>query len=216
LDDQTEESTFNASGLLAAPGIYSATLSKQVGGQVTLLANSINFVVEQMHLGALPTVSPKEVAVFWRKYESLAQSVSAVQLTLNRSNQRLTALQKGLRMGHDAPGLLDQQVFEVRQELMELDRIMNGNPSKRQIGEKSNSTVGERMFKVLLGIGNSTYGPTQTNRDNLALVSEELKGIQTRLEAVQQKMESIAKALLKAGGPWIEGGDLPPVPVHKE
>ena len=124
---------------------------------------------------------------------------------------RVTAMQKALRMANAAPGSLDQQVFQVRQKLIELNGKLSGNGAKAQIGEKNNPTIGERLFKVLLSITSSTYGPTATNLRSLEIINQELANIHISLEAEITKINTLSKELLNAGAPWIESEALPPL-----
>lgn len=55
------ETLSEASGLLAAPGDYSATLAKEVGGEITTFGPPVRFEVVPLRGGALPG-SSNEVA----------------------------------------------------------------------------------------------------------------------------------------------------------
>jgi hypothetical protein len=212
LSDQTPESNFNQSGVLAAPGTYTASLSKQVNGEITKLSKPVKFVVEQLRKGALPGSSPQEAEAFWKSYENASQSFSAIQITTSNAMNKVTAMQKALRMSNSVPGTLDQQVFQVKQELLELNRKLSGNGAKAQIGEKNNPTIGDRLFKVQLSITTSTYGPTATNQRSLEIINQDLAIIHSSLESELSKINTLSKELLNAGAPWIESESLPPLP----
>ena len=210
--DQTAEANFKQSGVLAAPGTYTASLSKQVNGVVTQLSKPVTFVVEPLRQGVLPAKSPQETAAFWKAYESASQSFSIIQIATSNAMNKVNAMQKALRMSNAVPGKLDQQVFQVKQDLLDLNRKLNGNGAKAQIGEKNNPTIGERLFKVLLSITTSTYGPTATNLRSLEIINQELAAIHTSLEGEIAKINTLSKELIEAGAPWIESEVLPPLP----
>ncbi|MEE9461741.1 MAG: hypothetical protein V3V53_07905 [Bacteroidales bacterium] len=204
------EPDYEPEGLLAAPGTYTATLSKQVGGVITELSGPINFTVEQLRKGALEGTNPQDAAVFWRVYEDVIRTASAVQLTLSNALIKVKAMQKALARAKTSPGNLDTQLYQLRQDLLTLDKQFNGDRSKLQVGEKTKPTIGERLFAINRSISHSTYGPTLTNRRGLEIVEEQLTDIQSELQSNITKMSDLCKALIKAGAPWVEGDPLPP------
>ena len=215
LADQTPESNFNQSGVLAPPGTYTATLSKQVDGEITVLSKPITFVVGRLREGALPGSSPEVASTFWRSYEETAHSYSTIQIALTNSLTKIAAMEKALRMANVAPGTLDQKVFQARQELLDINQQLNGNGAKSQIGEKNNPTIGDRLFKIQLSITTSTYGPTSTNQRNLEIINEQLALIHAKLDTEMTTINGLSKAMLEAGAPWIESDALPPLPGNK-
>jgi hypothetical protein len=84
LSDQTVEANFNQSGVLAAPGTYAASLSKQVNGEITQLSKPVSFVVESLRKGALPGRSSQETIAFWKSYEDASQAYSSIQFKSHR------------------------------------------------------------------------------------------------------------------------------------
>jgi len=199
---------------LAAPGTYTSTLSKQVDGVITELSEPINFTVEQLRKGALEGTNLQDAAVFWRVYEDVIRTASAVQLTLSNALTKIKAMQKALARAKTSPGNLNTQLYQLRQDLLALDKQFNGDRSKLQVGEKTKPTIGERLFAINRSISHSTYGPTLTNRRSLKIVEEQLTDIQSELQSNIAKMSDLGKALIKAGAPWVEGDPLPPEVSH--
>lgn len=217
LNDATAEENFNNTGFLAPPGIYTAALSKQVDGVITPLGEPVTFTVEPLRKGgALPGNNNAVTNAFWRSYEDVTSIISAEQLALATSNARIIALQKALRIGKVAPGTLDQQVYSAREKYLALQEQMNGNGSKGQIGEKYHPTVNFRMFKILLSIGTSTYGPTKTNQQAMEIIRKDLADMHQKLTSLSAELDQLEKEAVKAGAPWIENGSLPPLPSGKE
>ena len=80
---------------------------------------------------------------------------------------------------------------------------------KQQVGEKSNPTVGTRLFAVYRGIYHSTYGPTPTHRKSLEIIENDISKLKNRIEQLQAAESELARNLISAGAPWIEGEPLP-------
>ncbi len=196
-------------GLLAAPGTYSVTLSKQMDGVVTELSKPISFVVAPLYKGALPGSSPQEAAAFWRAYERVVRNASALMLTTDGAMKKVAAMQKAAAKAKVNPGSLDTQIYQLRTELLDLQKQLNGDPTKGQVGEKSRPTISSRLSGVNRGLNHSTYGPTTTHKHSLEIVEAEMREVQSRLQSSLSKMTTLSKALIDAGAPWIEGEPLP-------
>ena len=186
-----------------------ATLYKEIDGVTTKLSESISFDVEQLRKGALEGATTEEATAFWRNYESVTRTATAVQFKLGKAMERLSAMQKALSMSTADPGTLDKELHQLRQDLLLLDVSLNGNRSKQQVGEKSSPTIGDRLFAVNRGITLSTYGPTETHKTMLKIAQQEISEIQLELAGKLSKMQELEKALSDAGAPWVEGGELP-------
>jgi photosystem II stability/assembly factor-like uncharacterized protein len=205
-----------AKGMMAAPGTYTASLSKKVDGKVTELSEPITFEVVPLYDGTLDGAPASQVAEFWREYEATYRAVGAVGVTLENAMTKAERMQVALQRSTTAPGELDERMYTLSQTLMDLDEELNGNQAKQEIGEKTRPTISERLFAVERGISHSTYGPTPTHQKSLAIVKEQLQDIQTQLKSAQGEMAQLSKALMDNGAPWVEGEALPPIGPEQE
>lgn len=194
-----------APAFMAAPGTYTASLSKQVDGSVTELSKPITFTVEQMRRGVLTGSNPAATAEFWRSYEKTVRDASALNLRLDHAMKRITAMDKALVRTNVAPENLNKELHDIRQELHDLNKQLTGNGPKQEVGEKSKPVISQRLFAVSRTIYRSTYGPTETARRGLEIVGSEIQDIDARLKTTTTKMNALSKKLKDAGAPWVEG-----------
>ena len=198
------------SGMMVAPGTYTVSLSKQVDGVVTELSKPQQFEVKPLHKGSLEGASPADVAAFWKKYDATTRMASAVQLDLSNSLNKLERMQQVALQAAVAPGALDQRLHELRSQLLDLNMQLNGSRARQQAGEKTaQASIGSRLFAVSRGISRSTYGPTTNNKRDLKIASEQLIKAKEQLEKHKVAIAALAKDLMKAGAPWLEGEVLP-------
>ncbi|MFP4470379.1 MAG: VPS10 domain-containing protein [Bacteroidales bacterium] len=203
-------SEWEPEGFLAAPGTYTVSLSKKVNGEITRLAGPVEFEVVKMHEGALDGASPQDVAAFWREIEDVRRATSAASVQLREAQKKVKAMEKALERSTAEPGDLDQRVHALKQQLYDLDEQMYGNRSKREVGEKTKPSVGDRLGTATTGTSNSTYGPTPMHRQSLDLAKTQFADVKIRLvDIVNNKIPALEKDLAKAGAPWIEGQPLP-------
>ncbi|MFT5475137.1 MAG: photosystem II stability/assembly factor-like uncharacterized protein, partial [Planctomycetota bacterium] len=183
-------------GLMAAPGRYQVTLHSQVDGKMHELSEPQSFEVVPMRTGALAGADPAAVASFWREYEAGVRRHSAALLCVARLLTRVGRVQQVLAESRPDDGGLDRRYHALRREIMELDDRLNGDSSRQAAGEKVSATIGERLFAVSRGVERSTYGPTPTHRQSLAIANAELKALQPRIEGQQQRMSLLIQDLL--------------------
>lgn len=196
-------------GLMCAPGQYTATLYKQVGSETTQLSEPQSFSVKPIREGAIKGIEPQAVASFWREYEAVVRIHSAMQIGLANALVKIERLGKVIENSQAEIGTLDAQWGEVRQTLFDLDKRLNGDRAKLEVGEKNNPIIGDRLFAVSRGVDRSTYGPTPTHRKMLELAKEEVESLRGDIDAAQSKLSELVGQLIEAGGPWIESEPLP-------
>jgi photosystem II stability/assembly factor-like uncharacterized protein len=210
IDYRSESEAGNQVGVLAAPGDYTVTLSKQIDGIATDLAGPVPFEVERLRKGALEGSEAEDAAAFWQQIAELQRATTAASLVLKNALKKVDAMRTALSRTPAAPGDLDEQLHELRQTLLEFDEKLNGNRSKRQIGEKTNPTINRRLGFAMGGIRHSTYGPTPNIERSLEIAYSEFAGLKAALEKIiDQKFPEMEKALRQAGAPWIEGQPIP-------
>ncbi|NNC84220.1 MAG: glycosyl hydrolase [Flavobacteriales bacterium] len=197
-------------GLMVGPGDYTVSLVKQVDGEFTEIAPDRSFKVVKMKEGALEGASPQEVAAFWKELEDFQRDRSAITFELERAQKRVKALQTALARAGSRPGDLDSRLHATLMELKELDRQLNGSPSKRAVRENTAPTLSNRYGFARTGVGNSTYGPTPAHRESLTMAQEELGEIRSSTqELLDETLPGLEKEVRDTGAPWVEGMSAP-------
>ncbi len=197
-------------GFLAAPGTYTATLCKQIDGEITKLSEPVTFDVVPLRKGYLKGASPEDAAAFWRDLEAFNKVYTATNVVIKNAEKRLKAMQVALAQSHSDSGGLYGQLVRLRTSVLELERAAYGYRSKQEVGEKDNPTVGDRLRVAIMGTTNSTYGPTPVHLENFRIAKERFAAIRKKLDVLtKEKIPAMESALEAAGAPWIEGQPLP-------
>jgi photosystem II stability/assembly factor-like uncharacterized protein len=208
LNQPSSSSSAEPSGLLAAPGDYTATLSKEVDGEIKTLSLPVPFEVVPLRERALPGSSPGDAATFWRSYEVSVKTSTAVSQSLRTELARVDAMQKALSRAPVAPGELDERLRDLRVALQGIEDDLYGNRAKRQVGVKRRPTIESRLNSVVLGVYRSTDGPTDTMRRTLEIVNAQIQKIKSDLKKARADAAILGEDLLQAGAPWVEGSPL--------
>jgi photosystem II stability/assembly factor-like uncharacterized protein len=199
-------------GVLAAPGAYTVTLAKQVGGETTTLAGPVPFEVVRMRTGALEGAPPEEAVAFWRQLAAAQRSASAAAKAIQKTFARLEDLRTALHRSQSAPDGLDAELHAIHQELYAIEERLSGHESRKAIGEPDVHTVNRRLSVVSSGTLMSTYGPTPTHRRSLEIAEQELVDLRSRLNTIlQERLPALEQKLEQAGAPWAPGQPVPPV-----
>jgi hypothetical protein len=197
-------------GAMVAPGDYTVRLSKQKDGIITDLSQPMPFKVERAYEGALAGADHREIAAFWRETEKLNKSTTGAQQVLRNALERVGLLQKALTRTPAPPGNLDSELHQLKQTLLALDEQLNGNRSKRQVGEKTKPTIADRQSVASSGTFESTYGPAPLHKRSLEIATAEFQQLRKELdEIIDTKLPHIEQALRDAGAPWMEGQSIP-------
>ena len=206
IDDNMEE---EPTGFLVAPGTYTVSLSKRVRGVTTELVGPQTFEVERLRDGALPT--QPDAIDFWAEVSEFDRAVAAVDGTLAEVEEKvaLLALATERALGGN-PAALDDGWQIIRGETNALSELINGNAARNAIYERTQPTVRSRLGFVLTGVGRSTYGPTQTHREQLAIAKSDFEAIKQRLtRLVETTIPAFEQELSAAGAPWVPGSKIP-------
>jgi photosystem II stability/assembly factor-like uncharacterized protein len=210
IDTKSDFGGGKQSGVRATPGDYTVTLSKQIDGTVTILSDPMPFEVERMRKGALDGSEVKDVTAFWQQLAKLQRATTAASLVLKNTLTRVDAMGVALARTPAAPGDLDEQLYALRQSLLALDEQINGNRSKRQVGEKGTPTIGSRLRFAMGGTRRSTYGPTPNLQRSLEIADRQFAEVRRTLDRIlEQQLPDMERALSEAGAPWVEGQPIP-------
>jgi photosystem II stability/assembly factor-like uncharacterized protein len=196
-------------GYLVVPGTYSVILARVVDGNSTFLSEPVVFEVVPLRDGALEGKSYDEIAGFREEVKEFSMAINAFDITLNNDKTKMEAMQKVLLRTPSVPGTLDSLVHKIKQDLIAIDEKFNGNTAKREIGEKTNPTIGSRLNVAMAG-ARTTYGPTPMHKQSLEIAKSEYEVLRTELADIHDKrIPEIEKLMTEAGAPWMEGQPIP-------
>ncbi|MDA8018757.1 MAG: glycosyl hydrolase [Thermoanaerobaculia bacterium] len=204
---------FEPQGPLAAPGTYSVTLAKRVGGETSPLGDARSFEVRPLGEPAIPRQDPAATEAFIREVAGLERAVSGANAALRAANERVGAMKDVLERSTVADGSLRDEAVRVERELYALRDLLRGDRVKQGIGEPTAPSIGDRLGVISLGTSFSTYGPTPHHRDNYRWASEAFAEVRARLEKViDVDLEALDRRLEASGVPWTPGRGVPNMP----
>lgn len=202
LNGQKQELT----AFLAAPDDYTATLNVLEKGKVTRLTEPVKVKIERLGETAIKGSSMEDVVAFWREYETLTREANLLSMQLSNTHKATQNLMvAATKSSLDAKMM--ERIAALQQQLGDLNTKLNGNPAKRAIGEKTHTTIGNRLFALYRGISTSTYGATPTHKETVRIITTESEEIRKKLNSLKAEVQKIRAEIVAAGGAWVEGLD---------
>ena len=199
---------FRGGGVMATPGNYTVTLVKRVDGENTVLQGPDLFRVEPLFDGSLPRKSFKEMDAFRDAAFAFQQDLTATNIALSRSQQTVDAMLRAFDKATSPSDDLLKRLNDTKIALLDIDKELNGDAIKGEIGERSNPTASDGNSLARNALGN-TYGPTDEHNGLLSRVQSQLKKLKAKLlPIVNSTLPALESDLKKTGAPWIEGQGL--------
>ena len=191
-------------GMMVGPGTYTATLLKEVNGEISVLTDPVEFEVVPMREGALKGSSPEETSAFWKEINIMNGKVSSLALQSKNEALRIAAIKKAIALSTMDPGDLDQSIHALQQKWLDFEVALEGNLSKKQLGEKNNPTLSAMVSSASRGVNNSTYGPTITNVKSLEQAKARYQELRKELDLISTEIMNIENVLNQGVAPDVE------------
>ena len=193
-------------GMMVPPGEYSATLIKVIDGESVELSVPQTFKVKQLKKGSLDESSPDATAAFWRELEEINLTLSHTSTVIQENQQKVARMKVALGLSQSVPGKLDQELHDLANKLYLMNKQLNGDPLRNEVGEKSNLTIGDRVSVASMGTGYSTYGPTAMHKQSLAIANKQLAALRTELEKIREiELPALEQSMKEVKAPYVKG-----------
>ncbi len=203
-----EDEDDDASGLMCIPGKYKVEMALLHNGVVKQLSETQEFEVKPLREPALKGAEHQVVSDFWRKYEDTYRDLSAFSMSLSNEMKRVNAMMEAAKQSRAEAGTYDEKLISLRNEMMDLRQRAYGNEEKNMVGEKVKPNVNLRLDAVSRGVFYSSYGPTNTHKEQMEIATTELAELKTKFKALKTKSDQMANDLIEAGAPFIEGTEI--------
>jgi len=191
-------------GILAAPGDYTAFLMRESMGTEAVLTETIKFKVKPLYEKAEGS-NPIMNRLFWTDYAELVSNSTLFQSHYASTENKLKAVKRATSLSTLSSAAYSEQLRSATNRLQKLENRMSGSKAKREIGEKTIPTLGDRLFSLYIGLANSTYGPTDTHMDLVRWAEADLEQFSVELKGINEDIKAVAKKIVEAGGPHVEG-----------
>lgn len=200
------EQVGNRSGMLVAPGTYYVRLLKEDSSGMHALSEKYAFEVKPLYEQASlqnPLAHLRDS--FWAAYENLANQRSAFNRKRNTVDKQIKSLRVSAALVKQSDSAIAADCRSLRTAFAQFENLLEGSPTKNKIGEKTDPTLGDRMWHLSAIIGRSAYGPTPQAMHLAALIQKELSRLEEQLSQFERDARALNARIMQAGGPAVEG-----------
>ena len=195
-------------GMMVTPGIYTVTFVKRVDGKDEVLSETKSFEVKPLYDGALPRKSSEEINEFVTEVTDYQQDLMAVQNVLEMNMKKVDAMTRALSKAPNPKENLTQQLYQAKNQLADIDKELNGDSIKGEIGERSEPSASDGQSLGWL-ISSNTYGPTAEHKLLLSRVKNQLSEVKSKLKVLHKNtIPNLEQQVKDSGAPYIEGQGL--------
>lgn len=204
--EEDEWSDGSDDGALVAPGAYTVEMIVRVGGVETSRGVMENFQVTPLGQGALPSATPESVALFQSELADANRLASSSAARAGELLEKSQAIQSVLARTPGAGPELLAAVRDLELRLGAIQRRLGGDPKLSVMNEAGSVPVSARLSHAGLGVRYSTYGPTPSHRESLAIAAAALQDIDRDLNQIREaELLRLNAALDELGAPWTPG-----------
>ncbi|MCP4291770.1 MAG: glycosyl hydrolase [bacterium] len=193
-------------GPYAMPGTFNVTLSQRVLGEETILAGPVEFKTKLLGNNELQTDDFAASLAFQEKAAELNRAVLGASRILRDAGSRLDHIRQAI---NDTPGLdrsLLDEVDQMDAQLVSLNIVMSGDRVFGRHSEPSTPGLRSRLSRVMWGTRSITTAPTQTQRESLAVATQQFGPLLADLKVlVESDLKSLENKLDAAGAPYTPG-----------
>jgi photosystem II stability/assembly factor-like uncharacterized protein len=207
-DDKFDPNSAGGSGILAMPGKYTVSLSQVFHETEKELAGPVEFTVKVLNNTTLPAADREELVAFQDKVSLLVNAVNGAGEFANELMKRTQYVKQTIQNTPGAPFTLMAEADKVEKKLHAILWSLNGQPAKASEEENwpAPPPINHRLGAILEASYGNTSSPTQTQRDQYALLEEEFPPILAQLKEIAEKdLKTLEDELIKLGAPWTPG-----------
>ena len=192
-------------GRLAAPGSYSITLGKVVGGEHTTLAEARQFDVVPLELATLAAADRAAAMDFHARVARLQRAVTGAIEAADEAETRIAHVHKALL---DTPAADPDLLGETRRLTDELNELLvglRGDPTKSARNVFQPPSIEDRIERIAGDQWYTTQAPSRTHQQAYQWAAEAFTVELGRLRALFDRLGELEQRLEAAGGPWTPG-----------
>jgi photosystem II stability/assembly factor-like uncharacterized protein len=193
-------------GPLAAPGRYSVSLAKRVGGVETPLGAPQPFAAIPLGTASLPPADRKALLAFEEKTGRLQRAVLGAVKAAEEAQTRIDHLKKALTDSPGADPKLSTALRAIEARLKDVQIELSGDTTRASRSEPTPPSIADRVATIVGGHWDATSAPTATHRRNYDIAAQQFAPVLSKLRTLAltdlKKLEDDAEA---AGAPWTPG-----------
>lgn len=207
VDDFNPTSNKNDWGFPVLPGKYSVSLDQVFDGERKHLAGPVAFNTKALNNTTLPAENRAAVVAFHNQLKELIMALNGAERYMGEMDKRIASVRQAIQNTPNVPFELGSQAQVLAEKLDDIYFKLDGTPAKASWEEVPPALVplNNRIQNIVWGMWSSTSDPTQTMKDNYAIVVEDFPPILNQLKEMDSELKTLETELENYGAPWTPG-----------
>ena len=194
------------SGPLAAPGRYSAEVSREVDGKVERLAGPVEFEVVSLNLATFGAEDRASVLAFQAKVARLQRAVLGAQRAAGEAETRLRHLRQAILETPGAGAALAEREETLRHRLDAIQVALRGDSTLSSRAVPDEPSISGRVSSIVSRQWGTTSPPSKSDEEQYRFAGDAFAEVLARLRTlVEWDIKSLEADLEAAGAPWTPG-----------
>ncbi len=187
----------------ADEGTYSVSMFSNIKGEITPLSEPQTFEVERIRENVLKNPLNDNMDNYIEDLKTFKFNFESTLKDFDEASKKLSTYEKATVYINGEPGDLEKEIGTLKKQMLALNQTLNGNASKKEIGEKDIPSISSRLSVAQRGFS-TTYGPTEMHMKSLDMAKTLFNRVKPELEKfIKIDVPKIEEKLLKAGVPPI-------------
>jgi hypothetical protein len=192
-------------GHLAMPGTYTVVLSKFENGEVSKLTEPVSFELNYLNQSSMPETDWAEYDAFVRKVADIRKAFSAADDIRRELMGNLSHIQSAILDMPAAPEGLLAKASELKLQLNELSRKMNGDRTLARHQFETAPSIGDRIGRCEYGLWDVTSAPTQVYLDAYRIAAKQFGPALSELKLIANEVTALEKQIEMNNAPYTPG-----------
>lgn len=195
-------------GFMAMPGNYTVSMAMVFNGEVKELAGPVEFTARVLNNTTLPNADRAGLVAFQDKVSRMINAVNAADEVAKELMKRTQYARQSIQNTPGAPFGMMEAAAALEKKLGDILWALHGEEPKASDEENRPAPppVMMRLGAIMEASWGNTSSPTQTQRDQLALLEEELPPLLQQLRQIAEtELKDLESELDKLGAPWTPG-----------
>ncbi len=187
----------------AKEGKYDLFLYTRINGVVSEVAGPVELEVEKIRSGTLQNPLSDQHDKYYKKLAETFTKVELLEHKIEKASDRVDTYQSVLIGLKNDISKSSKLVFDLVEMKNKLERKIGGSESKKEVGEKDNLTIYDRLWSARGGWYPNSYGPTALHMRSYDIAKKMLDRLEPEISDYLSKVDEVGKILEEAGAPIV-------------
>ena len=196
----------NESGTPVLPGKYAVEMYMSVDGEMTMVAGPQSFEAKVLNNTTLPAEDRAALVAFHKEFWEFNRAVEGALNSTRDLKDKTDVLIYAIKQTPEAPNSLMNDALQIKAETEDILQHLYQDKTIAERNEPTPPTVYDRLNELAWGMWNTTSAPTQTQRNNLKVASEEFEPLLAQVKnLIEVDLKNLEYEMEKYGAPWTPG-----------